>query len=104
MLGIIVIVKLNVVPAYQLIARSYRSTLNECIAILDQLNKDNRNFEFYWFPYTETVQIKTMNIYNETIEKEYKPSFIKNVLIENGLFKVISEVSKIGIASCSDIC
>jgi len=95
MLGIIVKVKLKVVPAYQLIARSYRSTLNECIAILDQLNKDNRNFEFYWFPYTETVQIKTMNIYNETIEKEYKPSFIKDVLIENGLFKVISEVSRI---------
>lgn len=95
MLGIIVKVDLKVVPTYQLTGRSYRSTLNECIGLLDQLNKENRNFEFFWFPYTETVQIKTMNITGEKLDKQYKPSFIKDILIENGLFKILSEISRI---------
>src|SRR5690625_7150262 len=63
MLGIIVKVKLKVVPAYQLIDRSYRSTLNECIEILDQLNKDNRNFYYYWFLYYDTYQITRCKLY-----------------------------------------
>lgn len=62
MLGIIVKVTLNVLPAYQLVGQSYRFSLKNCLSQLDDLCANNRNFEFFWFPYTNTVQVKTMNL------------------------------------------
>src|SRR5699024_1156954 len=61
MLGIIVKVELKVLPAYSLIAYSYCLSFDDCLGQLDALKAFNRNFEFYCFPYTETVQVKTMN-------------------------------------------
>ena len=95
MLGIIVKIKLYVDPAYQLTSKSTKTTLIECVANLEETKQSNRNFEFFWFPFTKTVQMKTANINTETLHKKYKPSFFKDILIENSLFKVLSEISRI---------
>lgn len=96
MFGIIVKVTLKVLPAYPLIAQSYRLSLMDCLQQLDQLKKTHRNFEFYWFPYTQTVQVKTMDLYDkQSLEKQKRNmNMLKKVVIENGLFWAMSEVSR----------
>lgn len=94
LLGIIVRVTLKVKEAYQLIGESYRLSLEECLSNLESLRQSNRNFEFFWFPYTKTVQVKTLNkVGNIEMKKTGKQTF-KNVVIENGLFWGLSEVSR----------
>lgn len=95
LLGIIVTVDLKVLPTYQLTAHSYKTPIETCLNELEALKEANRHFEFYYFPFTKTAQVKTANItYNETA-KRYEPSYIKDVLIENNLFKVMSETSRV---------
>src|SRR5699024_4115387 len=69
MLGIIVKVEVKVVLAYKLVSESYRLTLDKCFSQLESLKNDNRNMEFYWFPYTNKVQVKTMNRHDENIDE-----------------------------------
>lgn len=95
MLGIIVKVTLKVLPAYQLIAHSYRENFIVCLNNLDQLTRENRNFEFFWFPYTNTVQIKTLNENQQVTTEKGKQHMLKKLVIENGLFYGMSEVSRI---------
>lgn len=95
MLGIIVKVTLKVEKAYQLVGKSYRMSLSDCLHELDSLRKSIRNFEFYWFPYTETVQVKTLNKVEEPLQQTKKPSKFKDVVVENGLFWALSEVSRL---------
>src|SRR5699024_9185764 len=95
LLGIIVQVTIKVEEAYQLVGESYRLTFEECLRNLEDLRLSNRNFEFFWFPYTDTVQVKTLNPLNDsTIKKTGKQTF-KDVVIENGLFWGLSEMSRI---------
>src|SRR5699024_12363483 len=92
----IVKVELKVVPAYKLVSESYRLTLDKCFSQLESLKNDNRNMEFYWFPYTKKVQVKTMNRHDENIdEMNKKRALIKKVLIENGVFWMMSETSRL---------
>lgn len=95
LLGIIVKVTLKVKKAYQLIGESYRLDFDDCLNSLDSLCESNRNFEFFWFPYTKTVQVKTLNtVENLEMKKTGKQTF-KNVIIENGLFWGLSEMSRL---------
>lgn len=95
MLGIIVKVTLKVLPAYQLIGRSYRLSLNETFEQLDALCGQHRNIEFYWFPYTDTVQVKTFDLAASDAEKDQSQMTFKKVVVENGLFWLMSEVSRL---------
>lgn len=93
-LGIISKVELNLQPTYKLKYSSDKATLSEALAKLDQHNQ-NRNFEMYWFPYTETVQFKTTNITEE--EPRGNKGFGKwfdEMFMENGLFAVLSTASR----------
>lgn len=93
MLGVIVKVTLKVVKAYTLKEQSYRITLDDGLKKLTNLKENNRNFEFFWFPYTNSIQVKTLNEINDCIESNDRTSF-KKVAIENGLFWMLSEVSR----------
>lgn len=95
LLGIIVKVTLRVLPTYQLTSHSYKESFMQCLQQLELLRRSNRNFEFFWFPYTDTVQIKIMNEDNYSITETKKQNMFKKVVIENGLFFVLSEVSRV---------
>lgn len=97
MLGIIIKAEIKVLPQYSLIAQSYRLSFADCLKQLDALKTLNRNFEFYWFPYTETVQVKTMNRWEDHTAmpaRAKQNSMLKKLVIENGLLWVMSEASK----------
>jgi FAD-linked oxidoreductase len=94
-LGIVTKVKLQLVPAYKLKYVKEKLNLDECLNNLEKYKTENRNFEFYWFPHTNTIQAKMLNI---TEEEPLKGSFMKyfnDMVLENGAFKVLSELCRI---------
>lgn len=94
MLGIIVKVTIKAVRAYTLKENSYRLSLDEGLRNLEVLKKENRNFEFFWFPYTKSIQVKTLNETEHDQIKVYPDHSLKKLAIENGLFWVLSEMSR----------
>ena len=60
-LGVIVEVTLHCVDAFVLRADERPAPLAGVLADLPALIAGNDHFEFYWFPYTERVQVKTNN-------------------------------------------
>jgi FAD-linked oxidoreductase len=59
--GILVEVTLDCVDAFVLRAEERPAPLAEVMAALPDLIADNDHIEFYWFPYTDRVQLKTNN-------------------------------------------
>lgn len=94
MLGIIVKITLKVVDAYTLQENSYRLSLDEGLDSLQSLKENNRNFEFFWFPYTNSIQVKTLNETNKLLPEKVREQSVKKMVIENGLFWVLSEMSR----------
>ncbi|MBQ4897746.1 FAD-binding protein [Paenibacillus sp. Marseille-P2973] len=114
MFGIIVKVKLRVVPSYALRYTSRKISFSQCLEQLDLFKKENRHFEFYWFPYTDVAQIKLTNKTNEVPGPPSRWSYWKVLLMENVLFWVLSEccrliprlckpVSRLSAASVPDV-
>ncbi|MUV36720.1 L-gulonolactone oxidase [Lentibacillus sp. JNUCC-1] len=94
MLGVIIKLELQVVKAYRLEATSLRMPLTDCLSNLKQLNDSNRNFEFYWFPHTKTVQGKMMNITANTPKPPRGRNKFADIIVENGAFWVLSELCR----------
>ncbi len=94
-LGIITRLKLRCVPKYKLELKNVKGNFSDCMKQLENYKKENRNFEFYYFPYTEVVQMKFSN----TTEKEVKEGgvmkFLNDIILENGAFKLVSEISRV---------
>lgn len=93
-LGIITKIKLRLVPTYKLKYVSVKADLDDTLLNLDKYKQENRNFEFYWFPHTKTVQLKFVN---KTPEPPKNVGFAKkfnDVVMENGLFGALSRFSR----------
>lgn len=102
-LGIITKIKLQLVPAYKLKYVKEKTSLDDCLNNLEKYKNENRNFEFYWFPHTNTIQTKTLNI---TDEEPMKSSFMKyfnDMVLENGAFKVLSELCRMFPSLCKRV-
>ncbi|MFC5471427.1 D-arabinono-1,4-lactone oxidase [Cohnella suwonensis] len=93
-LGIIVQVKLRLRPAYRLRYESSRVPLKECLKRLPELAGSHRNFEFYWFPYADPCQLKTMDETEEPETSRGIGSYVSDVLLENAAFGALSKLSK----------
>lgn len=94
MLGVIVKVQLNVVKQHRFVKKSYSLSLQNCLPQLHTLRADNQHFEFYWFPYTNTVQVKTMNRIGENNTAAKKGSMLNELIVENGFLWALSEISR----------
>ncbi|PFJ14633.1 FAD-binding oxidoreductase [Bacillus cereus] len=92
MLGIIVKVKLKVIPVYSLVYESEKQSLSTVMSRLEEY-KENRHFEFFVFPYSEEVQVKFTN---ETADKgtDLKWHKLKVELLENRIFSLLSKGCK----------
>lgn len=95
MLGIIVKVEIQVIDSHQLVSESRRASTDEILPNLHTLTTTNRHFEFFWFPYTRTYQIKTLNSPGaEGVTKLKGKSTFNNMILENGALWALSELSK----------
>ncbi|MGB3947664.1 MAG: D-arabinono-1,4-lactone oxidase [Bacteroidia bacterium] len=94
-LGIVVKVKLQLVDAYKLKYVKEKWNLDECLLNLEKHKTENRNFEFYWFPHTNSIQAKRLNITNEEPIKATFWKYFNDMVLENYAFKALSEVCRI---------
>lgn len=113
-LGIITQVTLQCVPAYRLELRSRKEALSEVLATWTERHHNNRNFEFYWFPYTELAWTKTANVAQDQPDKVNAVNYLTEYFLENYAFKVLCEgarllpslnktVARISAASIPDV-
>ncbi|WP_042347496.1 D-arabinono-1,4-lactone oxidase [Bacillus massiliigorillae] len=94
MLGIIVEVTVRIIksPVYEYI--SDKISYEHLEKHLEALIHTNRHFEFYLFPFSDLVQVKTMNITDKS-PQSLKGHYYKNLILENYLFYIISETCRI---------
>ncbi|MGG0717987.1 D-arabinono-1,4-lactone oxidase [Robertmurraya massiliosenegalensis] len=92
-LGIIVKVKLRVIQSLVYEYRSDKMEYPQLESDLERYINENRHFEFYLFPYSDLVQVKTMNV---TERKPQKLFFhhASTLILENYLFSVLSEICR----------
>lgn len=64
-LGVVSTVTLDVVDDYRLRERKFPADVEEVVANLDSY-RGCRNFEFWWFPHTDTALVKTLEEADET--------------------------------------
>lgn len=95
-LGIITEITIQCVPAYKLSLQNKKEKLNDVLISLDQKNSQNRNFEFYWIPYTNTAWTKTSNIVEDSEpDKINFFNYWTEYVLENYVFKVFCEFAKL---------
>ncbi len=102
-LGILTQVTLRTVPAYILHYRTKKGRMADVTSELDQFVNQNRNFEFYWFPHTETVQLKESNISNELPKDRRVRNFINDRIFENMLWGVLCFATRIVPPLCKPV-
>ncbi|HRI27546.1 MAG TPA: D-arabinono-1,4-lactone oxidase, partial [Chitinophagales bacterium] len=94
-LGIISTITFQCVPAYKLRYVADKENLHSCLANIDNYNAHNRNFEFYWFPYSDVCQTKFSNITDEPVQDNPVSDYLNGVVLENGIFGAVSEAVRL---------
>lgn len=115
LLGVITEVTLQCVPAYKLEIKNKKENINEVIAEWDQRHAGNRNFEHFWFPYTDGVWTKSSNIVAEgSPTKVGMINYMSEYVLENYVFGACCQlanwfpsmnesISKLSAGSISDL-
>lgn len=96
LLGILVTVTIAVVPIYSLHYRSEQKQLHKKLATFTQDIREHRHVEWYYFPGSEVIQVKTMDLvpvkFQTKLEKAIEHSKLQ--LVENGAFFIASELCR----------
>jgi len=115
LLGVITEVTLQCVPAYKLLIQNRKESIKTLLPEIKERHRDNRNFEFYWMPYTDLAWTKSSNIVE--LGKPDKDNFFNywsEYVLENYGFKLLCEwaylfpsqnesVSKISAAAITEV-
>lgn len=94
MLGIVVKVTLKLIKSPVYAFKSYKLPYYMLEEQLYELIDSHRHFEFFMFPYSDLVQVKTMNITDDRPQRTGLYWF-KNLVLENYLFWFVSEACRI---------
>lgn len=94
-LGIITRYVLQLRPVYKLKYVAKKAILGDVLAQLAEYTTRNRNFEFYWFPFTDTVQTKESNLTDDPPRKSGIGKWLNDIVLENGVFWVISKMARV---------
>ncbi|WP_121605798.1 D-arabinono-1,4-lactone oxidase [Virgibacillus sp. Bac332] len=94
LLGVIVEITISVIPAptYKLTSSKYK--FRDLLEQLPTLIEQNRHFECFLFPYSDLVQIKTMNL-SEQAPQSLRKHRMEALIVENHLFKLLSETVRL---------
>jgi FAD/FMN-containing dehydrogenase len=63
--GIFLKMKLKLVPAFYLHRREWCTTIDKCLEHLEELQENNRRFDFYWYPRSDMAKIRVMNNHDD---------------------------------------
>lgn len=103
-LGVIASVTLRVVPAKRLRYQTRRERIESLLEHLEQYKRENSHFEFFWFPYTKWAQAKFTNETNAQPTSANLWTEFNRVVLENGVFWALSEVSRLAPAASATVC
>lgn len=92
-LGVITEITLQCVPAYRLELWSRKEALELVLKTWAERHRDNRNFEFYWFPYTQQAWTKTANVADDKPDKVGLANYLTEYFLENYIFKLFCEAA-----------
>ena len=67
-LGIFASLRIRVQPAYRLHRLEMCASVDDCMEHLTELVESNRNFDFYWYPRSDEVKLRTLNRPGKTPE------------------------------------
>lgn len=99
-LGIIVKIRLRLEPAYNLKYVRKRGDFGETARRIEEYRDSTRHFEFYWFPFTETVQLKFLNKTDEPAHERPVRKFLSDIVLENASFGLISRACRAKPSRC----
>lgn len=96
LLGILVDVTIKTIPLYSLRVESTKETFNEALVKWSSDLQNNRHMEWFYFPGTDTVQVKRTNKVPFIQQSKQAKAIhsLKDGLIETVAFKVISEACR----------
>jgi FAD-linked oxidoreductase len=112
-LGIIAKVRLRTVPARLSHYRGYRERLSSVLAHLESYKQEHSHFEFFWFPHTDWVQAKFLDVqspHNELRQDGQLPgrrssmasamSTVNKIVLENWVYQGISQMCRLAPSLC----
>lgn len=88
-LGIITQFTLQLRDSYKLEYKVKKGDFEHTLQNLETYKSENRNFEFYWFPYTETVQLKISNETDAPVQDSAFKKYINQTIMENKIFGLV---------------
>jgi FAD-linked oxidoreductase len=103
-LGVVTAVRMRLVPAFRLKAIKAKAHLDDVLASLEGLLAGNRHFEFFWFPYTDVVQAKYLNLTTDPPTPRGLGQVVDDVVLENGAFWALSELARLAPGLSQAIC
>src|SRR5690606_4041351 len=60
--GIIPAIRIKTLPAFRLHRTEWCTTTRKCLEHLDDLVAQNRNFDFCWYPRSDRVKLRLLNV------------------------------------------
>lgn len=96
MLGVLVQVTIKVMPLYSLHYVGTRDTLANGLTIFSEDIRQHRHVEWFYFPGSETIQVKRMNAVAPVYQRDWsrRMESLKLQIVENGTFYAVSELCK----------
>ena len=91
-LGIITRVRLRLQSSYRVEYTERREDFDTCLSKVDDYIHQNRNFEFYWFPYSEHCQLKFMNETEKPAKINGFARFMNDFFVENVAFWTLCKI------------
>ncbi|MBN9229442.1 MAG: hypothetical protein BGO90_01395 [Legionella sp. 40-6] len=92
-LGIITRIKLKILPRYYLHQERTVTHFEEAMAHFYESIQENRNYEFFWFPYTDFVYEKRHNLASQTTGPHRYKKLFNDYVLENGALWCLCEMA-----------
>ncbi|MBF5045828.1 FAD-binding protein [Aggregicoccus sp. 17bor-14] len=90
-LGVIARVRLRLVPAFRLQCARRTESLERCLDTLLETARAHRHFEFFWFPHTDRVSVKALDVTEAPARGHGVGHRVKDLVLENAAFWLLSE-------------
>lgn len=95
-LGVVTEIELTCRAAYHLRYASHRISVDDLLQQIERYKQQHRNFECYWFPFTDTVQTKVMDVTDAPASGGGAWQQFSDWVIENGAFWGLCQVARLG--------
>lgn len=102
-LGVVTRVRLRLLPEYRLRLTRRNLGLEECLAGLDEARARHRHYEFFWFPHSDRVMTKAMDLTDETPHGVGVGRWFSEMVMENAVFGAVSRACRMHPAWCAPV-